>query len=94
MLKYTSQNELYISKSSSSLKEVNFGEQKFLTSKSISNIKYYYTSFQNNNLFYLFNNQLDYILTNHFAEFETTKNNIDRFLSNALMALFTKKLFY
>lgn len=44
--------------------------------------------------FYLFNNQLDYILTYNFADSMTTKGNVDRFLSNLLIVLLNKKLSY
>lgn len=66
---------------SSFLKEVRFTKQEFSTSTSISNLKYYYPGLQNNNLFYPFYNQLDYILAFYFVESKTTNGNIDKFLS-------------
>ncbi len=78
----TPQNGLLVSESSSFLREVRFSEQEFPTGIPVSNIKYHHPGFQNNNLFHSFNNQLDYVLATYFAEFETTKGNVDRFLSN------------
>ena len=50
--------------------------------------------FQNNNCFYLFYNLLDYALAYYFVKSKIIKNNIDKFLFELLMTLFTKKLFY
>ena len=44
-------------------------------------------------IFYLFYNQLDYVLTNSFAKFKTTKSNVDRFLSDLFLTLFTNGCF-
>ena len=54
---HTPQAELFANELSSFLKEVRFGEQMFPTSKPILDIKYYQLAFQNDNLFYLFNDQ-------------------------------------
>lgn len=94
LLGYTSHDRLLISKSSSFLREVKFSKQEFPIHKSISNMKYHHLRSQNNNLFYLFNDQLDYTLVYFFVDFETTKDNINGFLSNLLMAPFNEKLFY
>ena len=48
----------------------------------------------NNNLFYPFNDQFDYILANYFGKLDTTKRNIDKFLYNPLMKPIVKKLSY
>ena len=40
------------------------------------------------------NDQLDHALANYFAESQTTKSNVNRFLSNLLMAPLTEKLSY
>lgn len=76
------------------LEEVKFSKQELSANIFVFNIKYNYLEFQNNNLFYQFNNQLNYILTHYYAESETTKGNVNRFLSNLLLVLLTKKLFY
>ena len=86
--------EFLISESSSFLREIRFSEQEFPTGKPVSDIQYHHPSSQNNNLFHLFNDQLDYVLTTYFAKFEIIKGNIDRFLSNLLMAPLTEKLSY
>ena len=91
---HTFQDGLLRSESSSSLKEARFSEQEFSTGILVSNIKYDHPGSQNDNLFYPFHNQLDYALTHYFAESETTKDNVDKFLSNPLMASLTKKLSY
>lgn len=79
---------------SSSLREIRFDEQELPANKSISNIKYHYKDFWNNNLFYLFNDQLDYILANNFGKFRIKKNNVDRFRSNPLMVPLIEKPSY
>ena len=91
---HTPQNRLLGSELSSSLREVKFSEQEFLTSTPVSNIKYDHPGSQNDNLFYPFHNRLDYALAHYFAESSTTKDNVDKFLSNLLMASLTQKLFY
>lgn len=94
LLKYIPQNGLFVSELSLSLKEVRFYKLEFTTSKPVSNIKYYHLGFFKNNLFYLFNDQLNYVLANYFTKFETIKSNVNRFLSDLLMVLFIKKLSY
>ena len=81
LFEYLSQDRLFRSELSLSLREVRFNEQKFSTIILVSDIKYDYPESQNNNPFYLFNDQLDYALAYYFAEPETTKSNIDKFLS-------------
>ncbi len=93
LLGHTLQDRLFISKLLLSLREVRFSKQEFPAGKLISNKKYHYQGSQNNNLFYLFIDQLDYALVIYFAEFKTTKG-VDRFFSNLLMAPFTEKLSY
>ena len=77
-----------------SLREVRLSEQEFLVGIPISNIKYDHPRSQNDNLFSLFHNQLDYILAYYFLESETTKGNEDKFMSNLLIAPPTEKLSY
>lgn len=69
-------------------------EYKFPTGIHILNTKYKYPGTKNNNLFYCFNEQLDYILAHYCIESESIKRNIDKFLSNLLMKPITKKLSY
>ncbi len=90
----TPQAGLLESESSSSLREVRFSVHKFAAGTPVSNIKYNYRGFQNDNLFHPFHDQLDYGLAKYFAESETTKSNIDKFLSDLLMAPLTEKLSY
>ncbi len=92
--RYTPQDRLLASESLLSLREVKFSKQEFSVGKPVSDIKYHHPSFQSNNTFHSFNNQLDYVLTTYFAESEMTKGNVNRFLSSLLMALLTKKLSY
>lgn len=77
-----------------SLRKVRFNKLEFLTCIPISDIKYDLPRSQNDDPFYPFNNQLDYALAHYFADSKTTKGNINKFLSNLLMALLTKKLSY
>ena len=71
-----------------------FNESKFPAGTPVSDTQYKHPGSQNNNPFYLFNDQLDYALAHYFAESETTKRNVDRFLTNPLMKPITKKLPY
>lgn len=57
-------------------------------------MKYNYLRSQNNNLFYLFYDQLDYKLAYYFIKSEIIKNNIDRFLFDLLMAPLIEKQSY
>ncbi len=82
------------SESSSSLKEVRFSDEEFVTGTPISNIKYNHLGFQNDNSFYLFDNQLDYGLAKYFVESKTTKSDVDKFLSKPLITPLTEKLSY
>ena len=92
--KRISQDGLLESELSSSLREIRFSKREFFTGTLVSNIKYNYLRSQNDNLFYLFHNQLDYILSHYFAESETTKDNVNKFLSNPLITPLTEKLYY
>lgn len=94
LLRYIPQNRLYANELLSFLREISFIDQEFFVDKPISDIKYYYLNSLNNNFFNLFNNQLNYVLANYFAKSETRKDNINRFLSDLLMVLLIKKLFY
>lgn len=87
------QNRL-LSELSSTFREVTFGESKFPAGTSVSDTRYKYLGSQNNNLLYSFNDQLDFSLAHYFAESETTKCNMNKFLSNPLMKLITKNLSY
>ncbi len=49
---------------------------------------------RSNNPFHLFEDQLDYALAHYFAESETTKCNVDKFMSNLLIKPITEKLSY
>lgn len=71
-----------------------FSEFKSIANILVLDTLYKYLRSQNNKLFYLFNDQLDYILAYYFTKSETTKRNIDRFFINLLMKLITKKLLY
>ena len=90
----TPEDGIFRSKLLSSLREIRFSEQEFPASILISNIKYDHLRSQNDNLIYLFYNQLDYALAHYFAESETTKGNVDKFLSDPLIAPLTEKLSY
>ena len=94
LVERTPQSGLLRSESSSSLREVRFSDQEFAASTLVSNIKYNHFGFQNNHLFYLFYDQLDSGLAKYYAESESTKSNIDKFLFKPLMVLLTEKLSY
>ncbi len=92
--RYTPQAGLLRSQSSSSLWEVRFIDQEFAVGTPVFNIKYNHLSLQNNNPFYPFHDQLDYRLAKYFVESETTKSNMDKFLSDPLITPLTEKLSY
>ena len=89
----TIQNRL-LGKSSLTFGQMTFSESEFSAGTLILDTRYKYFRRQNNNLFYLFNGQLNYILTHYFLDSETTKRNINKFLTNPLMKLITKNLSY
>ena len=47
-----------------------FSESKFPAGTPILDTRYEHPRSQNNNLFYLFNSQLDYVLAHYFADLE------------------------
>ncbi len=75
-------------------RKVTFSESDFPVDTSVLDTRYERLGSQNNNWFYLFNDQLDYALANNFAKSKTTKYNIDKFLSNLLIKPIIKKLSY
>ena len=90
---WMSQNGL-LSELSSNLRDVMFSESKFPVSTPVLDTRYKHPGSQNNNLFYPFNGQLDYALAHYFLDLETTKPNIDKFITNSLMKPITKNLLY
>ena len=87
-------DRLLASKSLSSLREKWFTRNKFVAGTLVSDIKYNHSGLKHQNSFYPFNDQLDYALTHYFTELETTKSNVNKFLSDPLMTPLTKKLSY
>ena len=85
---------LFASEFLSALREEWFSSYDFPVSIQVSNIKYKYLRSKYNTSFYPFNNQFDYALSHYFAKLETTKNNINKFLTDPLMTSLTKKLSY
>ena len=83
-----------LSESFSTFREVTFSESEFLADTPVLDTRYEHLESQNNNPFYLFNGQLDYVLAHYFADLETTKRNIDKFFTNLLMKPITKNLSY
>lgn len=51
--RHTTQAELLASELSSFLTEIKFSKQEFFASKPLSDIKYYYLAFSNNNVFFI-----------------------------------------
>lgn len=91
LIKCTFWDKLFANEYVLSSKEVKFSEQAFSVRKAVSVIKYHQSIFQNNNLFDIFNNWLNYILAYYFANFEKTKGNVNIFLSNLIIPLFITK---
>lgn len=71
-----------------------FSESEFLTEIPVLDARFEYLESYNNNLFYLFNDQVNYTLANHFAKSETTKCNVTKFLTNLLIKPIIKKISY
>ncbi len=85
---------LFANESSLALREEWFNSHEFPAGTPISDKKYKYLGYKHKNSFYSFNDQLDYGLAHYFAESETTKGNVNKFLTDLLMVLLTKKLSY
>ena len=92
--KDTPQKELLASESLFALREEWFSIHEFSADILISDKKYKYLRSKYKNSFYLFNDQLDYGIAHYFADSETTKGNMNKFLTDPLIALLTKKLSY
>lgn len=85
---------LFVSESLLVLREEWFSSHKFPTGIPISDKKYQHLRSKHKSSFYFFNNQLDYGLAHYFVELETTKGNMNKFLTDLLMAPLTEKLSY
>ena len=90
----TPRDGLLASKFLSLLKEEWFTGKKFPARTPVSDIKYNHPGLKHQNSFYPFNDQLDYALAHYFAELETIKGNVNKFLSDLLITPLSKKLFY
>lgn len=71
-----------------------FSKFKFLSSISILDTRYKYFESQNNNLFYLFYSQVNYILAYYFADLKTIKYNIDKSFTNFLINFIINNFLY
>lgn len=60
----------------------------------ISNQRYKYLRLKYKNTFYSFKDQLEYFLAHYFAKSEITKGNVNKFLTDPLIAPLTEKLSY
>ncbi len=85
---------LFASEFLSVMREEWFCSHEFPTGTPISDKKYKHPRSKHKNRFYPFNDQLDYGLAHYFAESETIKGNVNKFLTDPLMAPLTEKLSY
>ena len=85
---------LFASEFLSALREKWFNSHKFPAGTPISDKKYKHLESKYQNSFYHFNDQLNYGLAHYFAESETTKSDINKFLTDLLIALLIKRLSY
>ncbi len=76
------------------LREECFSSHEFPSGIPISDEKYKHPGSKHKNSFYLFNDQLDFGLAHYFVESETTKGNVNKFLTDHLMVSLIQKLFY
>lgn len=83
-----------LSELSSTFRKITFSESQFPANILNLDIRYEYLESQIKNIFYLFSDQLDYILVHYFAKLETIKCNIDKFFSILLIKSITEKLSY
>ncbi len=90
----TPRKRLFASESLSALRKKWFSRHEFPIGIPISDKKYKHLGSKHKNSFYLFNDQLDYGLAHYFAESETTKGNVNKFLTDPLMTSLIKKLSY
>ena len=92
--KCTPQAGLLESKLLSFLREIRLGDQKFAAGTSISNIKYNYPGFQNDNSFYPLHDQRNNGLAKYLIKSKTIKSKMDKFLFEPLIAPLTEMLSY
>lgn len=92
--KDTSPNRLLASKNLSGSNEKQFDSYEFPAGILISKKKYKHPESKKKSTFYYFNNQLDHALAHYFAQLKIIKTNVNKFLTDPLMALVIKKLFY
>ncbi len=85
---------LFIIEFLSVLRENWFSSHEFSANTSISDKKYKHLGSKQKNSFYSFYDQLDYSLAHYSVKSETTKGNMNKFLTDPLMAPLTKKLSY
>lgn len=71
-----------------------FSNSKFSAGTPVLDTRYKHPGSQNNNLFYPFNNQVNYALAYYFTDLKTTKGNINKFLTNFLIKPIIKNLLY
>ena len=90
----TPKKGLFASESLATLRQEWLSNHKFPADTSISDKKYKHLGSKYKNCFYPFNDQLDYGIAHEFANSETTKSNMNKFLTDSLMAPFTEKLSY
>ena len=76
------------------LREKWFSSYEFPAGIWILEIKYKHLESKYNSNIYSFNNQFDYTLAHYFAESDTIKGNINKFLTNPLIAPLIEKLSY
>ncbi len=89
-----SRKELFASEFSLALMEKWFSSHEFLAGIPKSDKIYKHPGSKYKNSFYPFNDQLNYGLAHYFVKSKTTKGNVNKFTTDALMALFTEKLSY
>lgn len=85
---------LFASEILSVLRKNWFNSHEFSAGTPISDKKYKYLRSKQKSSFYSFNDQLDYAFTHYLAKSETTNGNVNKFLTDPLMASLTKKLSY
>ncbi len=90
----TPRKRLFASESLSTLRKEWFNSHEFPAGTPISDKKYKHPRSKHKNSFYFFNDQLNYSLPHYFTESKTTKDNVNKFLTDLLMAPLTEKLSY
>ena len=93
-IKDTPQKRLFVREFFLALREEWFSSLEFSVGILILDKKYKHPRSKSKKNFYSFNDQLDYGIAHYFAKLEMTKDNVNMFLIDPLIILFSEELSY